>query len=249
MPGALFSPEPTPDPDWQDVRLVRFAPRPSPLKQRSHSRSRSVHNNPDAGTSRHRELPTPSRRMVDEDHAYPDLPSDHSPVSDRRGESSRQPPTPFRPRASVKEVVQRFRAVDAPDTSIMLPRSPGKSQPIELSHGNSTENKNKGKEKQRETVSDADCEDEVDEQPILGNKAQDTGKRLVDLSVREMSNESRVRGKERELLAARHEQRERANRRETDDREKERDKERIRALEEEVHRLQAEVNLLSCPSP
>lgn len=50
-----------------------------------------------------------------------------------------------------------------------------------------------------------------------------------------------MRGKERELLVAKNEQRQREDGRETDEREKERDKERIKALEEEIERLKAEV--------
>ncbi|KAJ6612270.1 hypothetical protein B0H10DRAFT_2053028 [Mycena sp. CBHHK59/15] len=145
---------------------------------------------------------------------------------------TRAPTTPLRPRTvpSVKAAVERFHVgADNADPSILLPSSKGKRK------------------------AEAPTE-EADELPRI--PAKDKGKaRACDLGDdADTSGEVRVRGKERELFAAREVQKRNEKRRWERDKEKDReddterdierekDKERIRMLEDEILRLKDELS-------
>jgi hypothetical protein len=152
--------------------------------------------------------------------------------------------TPLRPKTipSVKAAVQMFQ-VDA-DASILLPAtsvSPGKGAGKVL---HDAVNQGRGR-----TLSD----DHEDESPLyISSSSHEKGKGRAhesSLDPGNTSGEIRVQGKERELLVAREEQRQKERRWERDkddveaDSERRKDKEKIKALEDEIRRLKEEVRI------
>lgn len=141
---------------------------------------------------------------------------------------------------SVKAAVERFHpGVDEADFTVMLPTT----TPPRTSKG-------KGRD-----YGDVGLLDDEGSQS-LASRAKGKG-RASDVSLDsndgDTSGHIRVRGKERELVAAKEEHRRNERRWEKDkdvllddqtQREKARDKERIRMLEEEVSRLKEEVSIL-----
>jgi hypothetical protein len=142
----------------------------------------------------------------------------------------REQPGPSRRGPAVKAAVERFHVGEADaDPSILLP-SPNNS-PVRP-----TKTKQHEESQSRIPTRDKGKGRAVDE--LSGLDAWDGDR----------SGEIRVRGKERELIAAREEQRRHERRREREmdlneeaDREKAVDKERIRMLEDEIMRLKEEV--------
>lgn len=138
----------------------------------------------------------------------------------------------------MKDVVQCFSANEL-DASLMLPNSPERKSETEPTK---RADKGKGKEKEAAFAVLGLGSRHNAEEPVTAARASVKGKeRAYTPPESNTSGEVRVRGKERELLAAKQERRERESQRDSDDREKERDKQRICALEEEVHRLKDEV--------
>ncbi|OCB85286.1 hypothetical protein A7U60_g7591 [Sanghuangporus baumii] len=221
MPGALYdrtsSLEPSPEPDENRPRVVRFASEvttsPSPRKQTEMPRSANRTTNVEAGPSSGRKTtPYNPRARMSEDESS-------------SGDERRMPSSPTkrvsRPRKNsfVQEAIRVMSTEKNPDPSLLLPRSPSAivwSSPT------------KGKGKELVSPEVINIEDSGEE----SNSDRDSDRsERADLSVR-----TRVKGKERELHTARQQERERV-----DDEERRRDKERIRALEEELRKLREEL--------
>lgn len=170
-------------------------------------------------------VPDPTRHVHFEPGIITPLPTRFSPApepSEQPGPSHRGP--------VVKAAVERFHVGEADaDPSILLP-SPNNS-PVRP-----------GRAKRRE-----------EDRPRISTRDKGKGKAMDEVLVLDAwdgdtSGEVRVRGKERELVAAREEQERHERRREKEkdlneeaDREKTVDKERIRMLEDEIMRLKEEV--------
>lgn len=153
-------------------------------------------------------------------------------------------PSTFRPRSipSVKAAVQKFRVgPDDADSSILLPQLSPKR------------NKGQTRDNASRSVLSNDNQHDTDESSRISYRAKGKG-RASNVSLErfdgDTSGDIRVRGKERELVAAREEQmrNERRWEREKDtvsieesQRESLKDKERIRMLESEIQRLRDEV--------
>ncbi|KAL5503911.1 hypothetical protein ACEPAH_7982 [Sanghuangporus vaninii] len=221
MPGALYdrtsSLEPSPEPDENRSRVVRFASEvttsPSLRKQTETPRSPNRNTNVEAGpSSGHRTTPYNQRARMS---------GDESSSGDERGMPSSPTKRVSRPRKNsfVQEAIRVMSTEKNPDPSLLLPRSPSAivwSSP------------SKGKRKELVSPEVINIEDSGEE----SNSDRDSDRsEHADLSVR-----TRVKGKERELHTARQQERERV-----DDDERRQDKERIRALEEELRKLREEL--------
>ena len=222
MPGSLFSPpsSPEPEPSHQlnsDERHVRF------VSRMSNSSYTYRGDEPKAGSRVLDEVPSPGGKRL--------------PVL--------VPESPLRPRTipSVKAAVQRFTADEAEaDSSLLLPNSQG---PAAASYTMTTDDAggNKFAPHQhgvKESISGYNKSDKA-----KGKQRERDA--YSDLSRADSSGEMTVRGKERELLAAREEHIRNEKRWERDkhiadaDAERLRDKERIRILEQEIAQLKEEV--------
>lgn len=144
--------------------------------------------------------------------------------------SSTQQSLPRNPKVSspkktaVQNVVDKFKTGEDVDASIMLPRSSSHSP-----------TKSPKKSEQRVNPRDLSAEDIQ----MLSPKAR--GK-LPALSP-ETSNRLRIEGKELELSVVKERHHSRKNADDDDDAERTLDKQRIKALEEEIRRLKAEVHI------
>ncbi|TDL16496.1 hypothetical protein BD410DRAFT_822851 [Rickenella mellea] len=234
MPGSLFdrseSLEPSPENDWEEVRVVRFAPGTvSPQKARKASSTSVVQ--PEAGPSQPRATPHDSRGSSNHSRSRSDFPSE--PVAVKPV----PPSTPFRPRSSVLKVVEQFSG-DDPDPSLMLPKPITPEKDVRI-----RDRKGKGRARDSDAAHARHDKASSDDEHSASPSSFRNGKERARPSelVGDTSGEIRIRGKERELHAARQEQKARENRNENDEKDKDRDKERIRALEEEVKMLRTEL--------
>ncbi len=201
-------------------------PRSPSLEPESHPTSRSRHVRFQSGIG----SPKPNRKFSDTD------PSSESTSST----------LPFRPPLvpSVKDAVSRFRVGDNDaDPSILLPKTSPTRSPI-----------TRKAKPQYEEVFDSD-EDEEEEDvgdypPRISAAAKGKQRASMDLVDGDTSGHIRVRGKEQELFTAREQLRRNEerfdDRPEVDNNERERDKEKIKMLEEEVKRLREEVCWTGC---
>lgn len=169
-------------------------------------------------------------------------PTPARPVDEPGPSQSRPPMAP-----AVKAAVDRFRVErDHADPSILLPktspqRSTGQSFTRPLVYRNASVDGGSFR------VSDDSDDDDDEYPPRISASAKGKGRAVDDFMDGDTSGHIRVRGKERELVAAREEQRRNEKRRATEadardvEKEKNSDKERIRMLEEEIMRLKDEV--------
>ncbi|KIJ66812.1 hypothetical protein HYDPIDRAFT_149777 [Hydnomerulius pinastri MD-312] len=229
MPGSLFPRSSSLELDErEDDRRVRFA---SDKRHSAQSQHETVQDEPEAGPSRTNASDAPELASIDPN-----------------GPPMDQYVSPWRTRSvsSVKDAVHRFNNTDGieADFSLLLPSphsSPSKASAKSRSDTDASpqrssvvpSNSGKGKERAREDENDDD-----DLAFIVG----------------ETSGHIRVHVKERELNAAREEQREHERRTSGDHSsrasdERERDKQRIKALEEEVRQLKEELSRSQRRSP
>ncbi|KAH8117776.1 hypothetical protein DFH11DRAFT_1570632 [Phellopilus nigrolimitatus] len=226
MPGSLFdrssSLEPSPEPDWERVRFVRFASDtvgPPAIKSPGlPTRSTRYPEESEPRPSHHRRNASPmaSRR------AHESSIVESSPENDRRRRYSSPEDSPALSRnGEVFDASRPLSEDDRSDSFVVSPRSPVKVQ------NRPTVDKGKGKERQT-------YEDKVDLQrgSVHSPSQVPSG---------DVSYETRMRGKENELLTAKQKEKERDVHESGDNDERQRDKERIQALEEELKKLREEL--------
>jgi hypothetical protein len=212
---------------------------------------------------------SPSRTRVSFDDELEQRPSQNSMnlnthfiMSTSIASSTRKPSFRSRSIPSVKEAVQRFRVVGGEaDPSILLPgpnTSPGKMS------GKGKAREDGGSTGKHINMGEFTFVEEVDSSyisPCLKGKERPSARNhSLEYLDADTSGENRVRGKERELVAAKKEQRKNERRWERDkddgdddmekerserEKEKVRDKERIKMLEGEILRLKEEVHNFS----
>ncbi|EJD06650.1 uncharacterized protein FOMMEDRAFT_17137, partial [Fomitiporia mediterranea MF3/22] len=226
MPGALYdrtsSLEPTPEPDFERTRVVRFASEVSVSPSRRLSETpRPAHQieEMEAGpSSGRRQSSNPEQRAQDL------FPAEES-SENEEGPSSSPTKRPSRGMGRfVQEAVRQRSADKNPDVSLLLPQSPAPATW-------SSPNKGKGKAPvlpEAEVINVDDSEEESSSEDEHNRSSR------ADISVT-----TRVKGKERELHTARRQERE--SRSLANDDERTRDKERIRILEEELRKLREEL--------
>jgi hypothetical protein len=228
MPGSLFdrtsSLEPTPEPDPNRSRVVRFAPEEDEEDSQGESdsgHSTAVLDENGAGPSTPRPLNVPSHRATqtsvvsdisDDDEVFATPASGRVRRSSPNSDSSVEEATP-KPRGKTIAKSPLCRIIVSASPSSHAPSGKGKEPAIE------------------------------DENVVEQHVAQPDHNRSISNSSLESSFASNMRGKERELNTAKLKQEERARQTIVDEQERARDKERIKALEVELQHLREEVCL------